>query len=312
MEENTLIIFPLVLGYLFDLFFGDPEKLPHPVRVFGNAIAKGETLLNREGNKFIKGMILALALCLLVYFFFSLADKLLLSAHLYAYLAYSSIFVYYGLANKGLIEEGTKVFYQLEQHGLSAGRKQLSRIVGRDTTQLNTQQIRTAVLETMSENLSDGVIAPLFYYALAGIPGLMVYKMINTMDSMIGYRNARYEHFGKFAARLDDVANFIPARITAFLMVVVSLSWRGLIFIFRYGNKHKSPNAGYPEAALAGILNCRFGGPNSYHGILVDKPYIGEVDRQIKYETIKKAIYVNHATCFLMVLCIIAGVLLFN
>lgn len=132
------------------------------------------------------------------------------------------------------------------------------------------------------------------------------------MDSMIGYRNARYEYFGKFAARLDDVANFVPARITALLMLIVSLSKRGFVFAIKYGHKHKSPNAGYPEAALAGILNCRFGGPNYYHGTLVEKPYIGEKEKVIGHETIHKTIFINHATCLLMVVCIIAGVIIFT
>ena len=160
----------------------------------------------------------------------------------------------------------------------------------------------------MSENLSDGVIAPLFYYALAGVPGMMTYKMINTMDSMLGYRNARYEQFGKFAARLDDVANFVPARITAFLMALVSMCWQAFVFVLKYGNKHKSPNAGYPEAALAGILNCRFGGPNVYHGVLVDKPYIGERNRLIEHQEIYRVSRINHSTCFVMV----AGIMLLS
>jgi adenosylcobinamide-phosphate synthase len=310
MEKVSLITLPLIAGYLLDLLLGDPENMPHPVRLYGNLIAKGEKQLNRNNHRFLKGMLLAMGLCLLVYLFFYAAGEILLSLHPSLFLAYSSLFVFYGLANKGLINEGKKVFQQLHINGLEAGRQQLSRIVGRDTSRLSPQQIRIAVLETMSENLSDGVIAPLFYYLLAGIPGMMTYKMINTMDSMLGYRSDRYEQFGKFAARLDDVANFIPARITALLMVLVSLSWRGLVFVFRYGSKHKSPNAGYPEAALAGILDCRFGGPNVYHGILVNKPYIGEKEKEIRHQEIGTASYVNHATTFMMVAIMIVVVVL--
>jgi adenosylcobinamide-phosphate synthase len=169
-----------------------------------------------------------------------------------------------------------------------------------------------AAFETMSENLSDGVIAPLFYYALAGVPGMMAYKMVNTLDSMIGYRSERYEQFGKFAARLDDVANFIPARLTAILMALISGSKRSFQFIMQYGNKHKSPNSGYPEAALAGILNTRFGGPNIYQGVLVDKPFIGCDDRAIEADEIKRVSSVNHRTCFLMIILSIAFILLLN
>ena len=305
MEPPLLLILPLLTGYLLDLLLGDPEQLPHPVRVFGNAISAGEKKLNKGSHRFVKGMLLTLFLCGLVFFFFHFTGELIYVLHPYLYMIYAGIFVFYGLANKGLIQEGTKVFRVLEEQGTEAGRKQLSRIVGRDTSALSPQQIRLAVLETMSENLSDAVIAPLFWYAIGGIPGMMTYKMINTLDSMTGYRNERFEHFGKFAARLDDVANFIPARLTALLIVMVSFSRRGFIYIFRYGNRHKSPNAGYPEAALAGILNCRFGGPNVYHGKLVEKPYIGEQDRPIRPNEIKKVSRINHTSCLLMVITIV-------
>ena len=243
---------------------------------------------------------MACTLCAGVFAFFWLLNGWLLSVPVLA-IAVNSIWVWYGLANRNLIAEGRAVFTVLEQQGLDAGRRQLSRIVGRDTAQLSGQQIRIAVLETMSENLSDGVMAPLFFYALAGVPGLMTYKMINTLDSMIGYRSTRYEQFGKFAARLDDVANFIPARLTALLMVLVAGSGRGWRFVQTYGRRHKSPNAGFPEAALAGILNCRFGGPNVYHGTRVDKPFIGETDRIIDPADIDRASRINHLTCLLMV-----------
>ncbi|MET7253858.1 adenosylcobinamide-phosphate synthase CbiB [Dyadobacter fermentans] len=300
MADAVLLILPLVAGYLMDLWLGDPDNWPHPVRVFGNAIAKGEKWLNWGHFRFWKGATLSVILVVSVFTFFQWLDGVLLQVPA-LYLIVNSIGVYYGLANHSLIAEGRAVFSVLENEGLEAGRRQLSRIVGRDTSKLNAQQIRIAVLETMSENLSDGVVAPLFYYALAGVPGMMAYKMINTMDSMLGYRSERYEWFGKFAARLDDVANFIPARLTALLMVLVTGSRRGLRFIFQFGDKHKSPNAGYPEAALAGILDCRFGGANMYHGKLVEKPFIGENDRVIEPNEIARAVCVNQRTCMLMV-----------
>jgi len=304
MDKTVLLILPLLTGYLLDLLLGDPDWLPHPIRLFGTAIYKGEKLLNKGTNRFWKGTLLTLVLCAAVFFFFQISSVFLLSLHPVLYLIFSTVFVFYGLANKTLIREGRKVFQALETQGLEAGRKQLSRIVGRDTTTLTPQQIRIAVLETMSENLSDGVIAPLFYYAIAGVPGMMTYKMINTLDSMIGYRNERYEQFGKFAARLDDVANFIPARITALLMVLLSGSLRGLRFIFKYGNQHKSPNSGYPEAALAGIMDTRFGGPNTYHGKRVEKPYIGVNDRAVLHHEITRVSSINHKVCGCAVLLI--------
>ena len=303
--EKLLIIAPLVLGYILDLIIGDPDNWPHPVRIFGNAIAAGDRLLNKNSFRFVKGMLLAICLCLLTFSFFHFTNKILLTIHPWLFITVNSIWVWYGLANNALITEGRNVFLVLEKEGLEAGRKQLARIVGRNTSQLSGQQIRIAVFETMSENLSDGVIAPLFFYAIGGVPAMMVYKMINTMDSMIGYRSEKYEQFGKFAARLDDVVNFIPARITAFLMVLVTGSYRGFQFILKYGNRHKSPNAGYPESALAGILNCRFGGPNVYHGKLVDKPFIGENDRIIEPDEIEKVVSINQRSCFLMILVLI-------
>lgn len=294
------MIIPLVAGYLLDLVLGDPDHWPHPVRVYGSLIAKGEKWLNTGRACFWKGAFLSFTLATLTYLIFSKLNEFLLQYPV-LFLAINTVFVYYGLANTSLITEGRNVFKALDEIGLEAGRKQLSRIVGRDTARLTPQQIRIAVLETMSENLSDGVIAPLFYYMIAGVPGMMAYKMINTMDSMLGYRNERYELFGKFAARLDDVANFVPARLTALMMIAVTGSRRGLRFIRAFGHLHKSPNAGYPEAALAGILDCRFGGANVYHGKLVEKPLIGERDRLIGREEIDRVISVNQRTCLLMV-----------
>jgi adenosylcobinamide-phosphate synthase len=304
MEKAILLIAPLLMGYVLDLLIGDPDNWPHPVRVFGKLIAYFEKRLNQNSGRFVKGAVLAIVLVLVVFSFFTLINLWLINFQ-WPFVIVNGIFVWYGLANRSLITEGENVFLALENGGIEAGRKQLSRIVGRDTSELTPQQIRVAVLETMSENLSDGVIAPLFFYAVGGVPGMMTYKMINTMDSMLGYRSERYEKFGKFAARMDDAANFIPSRLTAFLMVLVTFSWKGFQFIFRYGNKHKSPNAGYPEAALAGILNCRFGGPNVYHGVVVDKPFIGETDREIKSEGIRRVIAVNHKVCFVMVVILV-------
>lgn len=303
-EQFLIIIFPLLTGYLLDLCLGDPRWLWHPIRLFGSGIQYGEQLLNNGRFRFLKGLFLTLALCLFTFLFFYSCNYFLLRHSTPAYFIFNSMFIFYALANRSLLQEGRQVFEQLQQQGIEAGRKRLSWIVGRDTSALTPNQVRIAVLETLSENLSDGVIAPLFYYALGGLPAMMIYKMINTLDSMIGYKNERYIHFGKFAARLDDVANFIPSRITALLMVLVTGSKRGLLFILTYGHRHASPNSGYPEAALAGILNCRFGGPNVYHGQLVEKPYIGQETRAIAHQEFQRVAYINHSVTFLMILLI--------
>ena len=308
MDRFTRIAAPLALGYALDLLLADPEGWPHPVRTYGALIAAGEHRLNHGPYRFAKGAALVSGLVGGTFGAFLVLEKALRHGPATVAVAVNSAWVFFGLANTGLVREGRAVFEVLEQDGLAAGRRQLARIVGRDTAGLDAQQIRTAVFESLAENLSDGVVAPLLYYALAGVPGLMAYKMVNTLDSMVGYRSPRYEQFGKFAARLDDVANLLPARLTAGLLALLAGSGRGFRYIFTYGNQHKSPNAGYPEAALAGVLNCRFGGPNYYHGQLVPKPYIGHNLRPLAHQEINCVARLNHAVCAAVVVGV-AGLL---
>lgn len=297
-------LIPLFGGLLLDLLLGDPRWLPHPVRLFGNMIAWCDRQFNRSEHRKRNGILVALGLVATTFSIFATLQYLLHDYPIVRNLL-NTLFFFFGIANRSLISEAMKVERIVEQGDIPAARKQLSWIVGRDTSQLNAKQIRTATLETLAENLSDGVIAPLFFYAIGGIPLMMAYKMINTMDSMIGYKNDKYADFGWFAARiLDDAANYIPARMTAFLMVTVSFSKRGIIFIRKYARSHASPNSGYPESALAGILNCRFWGPNIYHGKVVDKPYIGENDRELTHADIRRACCINLQVVFAMTLVI--------
>jgi len=300
VTHEQLIMYSLLIGFLLDCLLGDPLWLPHPIRLFGNSISFFTEKLNHGKNCRFKGAAMAFGLIVFTYISLEVAF-LLLRKYEWVYLAVAGIGVFYGLSNRSLIYESYKVMKALQNKGLEAGREQLSYIVGRETRNLNEQQIRIAVLETLAENLSDGVIAPLFFYALGGVPAMLAYKIANTLDSMIGYKSDKFREFGWFAARFDDVINFIPARITALLMVVLSFSWRGLIDIFRFGHRHSSPNAGYPEAALAGILNCRFGGPNVYHGTLVEKPYIGKHLREITIRDFYKTCVLNFFTCLVFV-----------
>ncbi|HVI45273.1 MAG TPA: adenosylcobinamide-phosphate synthase CbiB [Chitinophaga sp.] len=300
MEVTVKFVLPLLLGYLADLLLGDPRSWPHPVKLFGRLIQYGTQWMNRGKARFMRGTALTITLCAAAFAFFFCIQQWLWQWPV-AWVLFTAVFVFFGLANRSLLQEGKEVFDALEHGGLEAGRSRLSWIVGRDTSQLSPSRIRIAVMESMSENLSDGVIAPLFFYAVLGLPGMMLYKMINTLDSMIGYKNEQYLYFGRFAARLDDVANFIPARLTALLMVLVTGSGRAWQYILKYGRAHASPNSGYPEAAMAGILNCRFGGPNTYHGKVVEKPYIGEHDRDIQHQEFNKAKYVNHAVTAVMI-----------
>ncbi|HEY4787740.1 MAG TPA: adenosylcobinamide-phosphate synthase CbiB [Bacteroidales bacterium] len=305
MHTNPyLFTIPLIVGFLLDLVLGDPLWLPHPVRLFGSVISYFEEKLNHDKFRIVKGGCIAIFFILFTWFVFYLSFQLV-QPYPALYYTVATLFVFYGLANHSLVSEALKVNRKLNEEGLEAGRKQLSFIVGRDTANLSANQIRIAILETLSENLSDGVIAPLFYYAIGSFPLMMAYKMINTLDSMIGYKSERFKDFGMIAARTDDIANFIPARITAFLMVLATFNLRGLIYIFKYGHKHSSPNSGYPEAALAGILNCRFGGPNVYHGKPVEKPFIGKTDRVITDKNISGACLINLAVSFLCIILII-------
>ncbi len=297
--DNVILmkwIVPLLIGYGLDLWLGDPRWLPHPIVGFGWMIASAERRLNHGGERgrFLKGLLLTVTLVTGVLLVCAVGQAAAFQLHPWAGAAFVALGVFFGLAHRTLITEGRAVFQALNE-SIDAGRCRLAWIVGRDTAQFDAQQVRTAVFETMAENLSDGVVAPLFYYALGGAPAMMAYKMVNTLDSMIGHRDARYEQFGKMAARLDDVANLIPARITAMLMVVVAGSARGLRFVFRYGRAHASPNAGYPEAALAGILDLRFGGPLTYDGERVEKPWIGENPRVIAASEITAVVRINHA-----------------
>jgi adenosylcobinamide-phosphate synthase len=310
MREIWTMIVPLGLGYLADLLLGDPRGWPHPVRAFGAAIAMGDRVLNRGRGRLMKGGVLVVVLCGGVFGGSYYVLKGMQAWWIPAYYVVASVGVFYCLANRSLLDEGQAVLDVLEREGLEAGRRRLSWIVGRDTAQLSEQQIRTAVLESMSENLSDGVVAPLLFYLAGGLPAMLLYKMINTLDSMIGYKREPYGLFGRPAARLDDVANFIPARFTALLMVLVSGRLRGLRSIVRYGRAHASPNSGYPEAALAGILGCRFGGPNRYKGILVEKPYIGGNQRPLTNRDFRRVKYINHAVTLVTVIVVFSCVLL--
>jgi adenosylcobinamide-phosphate synthase len=288
----------LIIGWLLDLFIGDPARLPHPIVWFGKMIAFGEHRLNRGNHRMLKGGLMSIGLIVLV---FAVTWFL---CHQLSMIVIDVIIIFYCLAGTTLVREVRAVFLALDR-SLDEGRQQVARIVGRDTSELSAQEVRTAALETLAENLSDGVIAPLFWLAILGAPGMLAYKMVNTLDSMIGYKTERYKDFGCWAAHIDDVANYIPARLTAFLMILATGRLGLLRFVWKYGRNHASPNSGYPEAALASILNCRFGGPHYYFGQLFDKPYIGDNDRLLNTEDMKKAVRVNRTAEVLMVVLVL-------
>ena len=319
--------FSLLIGWLLDLFFGDPQKLPHPVVWFGNMIASCEHSLNKGSHRKLKGALTAISLILFVFALVWMLRKILGIFALFIFdgtreqvyqipillYIFDAIAIFYCLAGTTLIREVREVFLALDR-SLEEGRKQVARIVGRDTSELSAQEVRTAALETLAENLSDGVIAPLFWLAILGTPGMLAYKMVNTLDSMIGYKTDRYRDFGCWAAHIDDIANYIPARLTALLMLLFSPPKLGgvrgglnrLKFVRKYARYHSSPNSGYPESALAAILNCRFGGPHYYFGQLFDKPYIGTNDRPFTTADMQTAVRINRIAEVLMVLLTIS------
>lgn len=301
MELLMYSTIPLIIGWILDKWLGDPEWFTHPVVLFGKIISKGEKHLNKGNHRQTKGAFFAFGLIILVFVLTYLILLLCSRQSIPLHIAVASFLIFSSLAGKTLIVEVKNVFKAVDR-SVEEGREQVARIVGRDTSQLNAQQIRTAALETLAENLSDGVIAPLFWFAILGVPGMVAYKMVNTLDSMIGYKSERYKEFGCWAAHIDDVANYIPARLTALLMVIISGKLDVLKFVKKYARNHASPNSGYPESALAGILNCRFGGPNVYFGKVVEKPFIGEQPKELTSEDMKTGVSLNAGAEALMIL----------
>jgi adenosylcobinamide-phosphate synthase len=297
------LAWPFLAGYLLDLLLGDPPQWPHPVRLIGRLIEYWQSVLYRPrvmwGALFwlaVMGTTLAFALGFLgiAGFLPNLAALALLSYLLYA-----------GLATRSLHQESRRVEAALARGNLAEARSHLAMIVGRETGQLAAAEIRRAVIETVAENLVDGVAAPMFFTLLGGLPGLFLYKAANTMDSMVGYKNFRYRKFGKFAARADDVLNFLPARLTALTMVpaaaLAGLDWRGVWRILcRDAGRASSPNAGWPEAAMAGALGVRLGGPSTYFGKLVDKPFLGDPANPLTSLQYYQAIRLLYTTSILL------------
>lgn len=304
MIQYAISRIPLLAGWLLDLVFGDPVRLPHPVVGFGKMISGLEKTLNKGRDRMLKGGIAAGLLILGTFIVVHLL-MLMLSPFPWVKMVVEAVGIFYCLAGTTLIREVREVFAAADR-SLEEGRRQVGRIVGRDTASLTDNEVRTAALETLAENLSDGVLAPLFWYVLLGLPGMMAYKMVNTLDSMIGYRNERYKDFGCVAARIDDIANLIPARLTALLLIIAAGRpglWK---FVMKYGPEHASPNSGWPEAALAGILDCRFGGTHDYFGETVYKPYIGTTSRQLTYADMLKAVRVSRIAEFIAVFLALA------
>ncbi len=298
----------IFLAVLLDLIIGDPYSFPHPVKLMGNIINMEEKLIRRHFKSkkhlkiagfFVVVINISLAFLIPLLLLNMVKDNKLLYNIISTYLIYTCI------AARCLSDEAIKVSNALDK-GIEEGRNRLSYIVGRDTKNLNEEEIIKATIETVAENTSDGVIAPLFYIMLLGIPGGLAYKFVNTMDSMLGYLNDKYIDLGFFPAKVDDLFNLIPARLTAILMNISSLgkfnAKEGFRIMIRDRRNHKSPNSGYPESSVAGLLGIQLGGSNYYHGMLVEKPTIGDKKNQLNKTQIYNTIEIMYRSLFLMVL----------
>jgi adenosylcobinamide-phosphate synthase len=280
-------LFVIGIAFILDLIFGDPYWLLHPVCIIGKAISALEKMLRKiVKNELFAGTVLVLVISGLAFFVPFLILYLANTLNYYLAMGIEIYFCNQIFAVKSLKKESMKVYYPLKEGNYPEARKYLSYIVGRDTQNLDAKGITKATVETIAENTTDGVVAPLFYMAIGGAPLAFLYKAINTMDSMIGYRNEKYEKFGKVAARLDDIANFIPARITALLMIAASalngLDYKNAFRMFLRDRKnHKSPNSAQTESVCAGALNVQLAGNAYYFGQLVHKPTIGDNNREI-------------------------------
>lgn len=290
----------IIIAVILDWILGDPYNFPHPVRLMGNIINFEEKIFRKISSDkkelFLSGLVLTLINVFLgivpIYFIMKILPYPI-------NIIFESVIFYYCISGKMLDYEASEVKKALES-SVEEGRERLKYIVGRDTKYLDQDGIIKATVETVSENTSDGIIAPLFYIFFFGPVGGITYKFINTMDSMIGYKNEKYEDLGKSAAILDDIVNFIPARITGILMCFYNLDLKSIKKNFsimkKYHKAHTSPNAGYPESAVASILGIELGGGNYYYGKYVEKPIIGKKEKEVEIEDIDKTIKIMYKT----------------
>ena len=300
---NRLIFFIKIwIAYVLDLIFGDPQNVVHPVQVIGKIISAGEKVLLRKKYKFLAGAVLNIFTVSITYTLMYLISK---SVKISVFFMIIEIYLMYTIFSiNSLAREGNRVYRILKEGDIEKARKDLSYLVSRDTEMMDEKMIIRSTMETISENTVDGIVAPMFYMFLGGMPLAMAYKAINTLDSMVGYKNEKYMDFGKFSAKVDDAANFIPARITGILIVLASMilgyDYKNSLKIFiRDRKNHSSPNSAHSEASVAGALRVQFGGKVSYFGKEINKPTIGDKIKDFELEDIRKNIRIMYVTSFL-------------
>ena len=316
-------ILPLLIGFGIDCVLGDPHSLPHPVVLIGKTISALECVLRRIFAKTPRGERAAGAVLWGIVSFLAAAVPALLlclcgRVSPWLRLAVESVMCWQILAAKSLRDESMKVYHELEHGSIESARRAVSMIVGRDTAALDDAGVTRAAVETVAENTSDGVVAPLLYLAIGGAPLGFFYKAVNTLDSMVGYKNDKYLYFGRFSAKLDDVLNYIPSRLTALLMIlsagILRLDMKNAWRIWRRDRRnHASPNSAQTEAVCAGALDVRLAGDAYYFGELHKKPFIGDNIREIENEDILRANRLMYCTSALMlILCTAVRVLLWG
>lgn len=300
-----------IVAFLMDLIIGDPHTKWHPVALVGRLIGKLDSFFYvpkaSKGIQFVFGCLVVLLVLVIVTDFLLLIDYGLSHVHnVYIEYIVKGFLVSMSICPRSLSEAALEIKRYLAHGHMGAAREKVGWIVGRDTKQLDEPEIVRATVETVAENTIDGIIGPLFFYGLFGVYGAVLYRVVNTLDSMMGYKNERYIYYGRCAARLDDVCAYLPARITAILLILSAFILRldglnALKMILRDARKHPSPNGGYAEAAVAGALHIRLGGYNSYFGKMTFRAYMGNPDEPLKVTMITKTVQLMYVTTILAV-----------
>ena len=297
--------FQIIAAFILDILIGDPQWRYHPVRLMGKFIEGFEHVLRRLPlPERPAGMLLTTVIAGTVWLLASVIMSITSQWCCMFETIAGAVIIYFSISIKSLADEAKKVMHFLKKNDLINARKALSQIVGRDTAHLNDEQIVRACVETVAESTVDGVLSPLFFAFVGGPPAAMAYRAVNTMDSMVGHKDEKYLRFGWASARLDDIANYLPARISALLIPVAAFSCgyspaRSLKIAIRDGRKHESPNSGISEAAMAGALGVQLGGPSSYQGEIIAKPFIGNAHNQLTLNAINGAINIMFVTAIL-------------
>lgn len=309
--ENVLYALIPVMAFIIDAIYGDPRSDYHPVVLIGRVISFWESKLypvikTSDKNMYVRGCIEVF----LVFFTIGLITRgliyLSVEGGMLLYFSVSSIVLYFTITPRALARDGMEIYHLLKAKDIVSARHRLSWIVGRDTDKLDESEVSRGTIETIAENTTDGIISPLFYFLLFGPVGAMMYRAGNTMDSMLGYKNEKYLFFGRAAARIDDVLNYVPARITYFLFIAAAfllrLDWKNAANIGRRdAPKHPSPNGGYAEATVAGAMHVRLGGYNYYEGKPEFREYMGDPDESLSAGHIKTAIILMYVSTIIFV-----------